>query len=285
MASQELGVDCFGSLSAEAAMSQESGDHLKVYAIAQMQRAIACLGWRGSRAHAGVHQARKSLRRTRACLALGESSLGAGAGTIDRELSNVCDSLSDLRDAKARVESLDRLLRGNAESEVHSCLMSAKRLAIKARTEAMRKEQAGDPHFLTRCERLQVLLAAMPVLPWNHINASALTYAMQQTLQVCDQAAETALKRGREKDWHRLRRRRRRMAQQHTAIEQCAMALPQPQIPDRKLGELLGQAQDLSVLQEFFRKHEELSPEKRQQLRGFLKDEFKHMSAEAMASG
>lgn len=265
-------------------MSEEPGDRLKAYAMAQLKRAVACLGWRGSRAHAGVHQARKSLRRSRACLALGESALGAGAGMIDRELSKVCDSLSALRDAQARVESLDRLLTGNADTELHSCLMLAKRLAIKARADAMRKEQADDPHFLTRCERLQVLIAAMPVLPWNHINENTLTHAMQKTLQACDQAAETALNSGREKDWHRLRRRRRRMAQQHTAIEQCAIALPQLLIPDRKLGELLGQAQDLSVLQEFFKKHQQLPLEKRRQLRVFLKDEFKYLSAEAMAS-
>ena len=183
------------------------------------------------------------------------------------------------------MESLDRLLTGNVESEIRSCLVSAKRLAMSARVDCMRQEQAGDPYFLTRRERLQVLIAAIPVLPWNHINANTLIDAMQCTQQACDQAAETALRRGGEKDWHRLRRRRRRMAQQHTALEQCAIVLPKLEIPDRKLGELLGHAQDLAVLREFFRKHPGLSPENRRQLLAFLKDEFTHLSVEAMASG
>ena len=266
-------------------MFPEPCDQLRAYTLGQLQRAITCLTWRGSRAHQGVHQARKSMRRVRACLALGKSALGAGANMLDRELSKICDGLSAVRDAQARVESLDRLLTGNAESEIRSCLVSAKRLAMKARADAMRNEQADDPYFLTRRERLQVLIAAIPVLPWNHINVNALTDAVQCTLQACDQAAETALKRGREKDWHRLRRRRRRMAQQQTALEQSAIVLPKLEIPDRKLGELLGQAQDLSVLREFFRKHPGLSPENGRQLLAFLKDEFTHLSEEAMASG
>ena len=122
----------------------EPGDRLKAYAIAQLQRATACLGWRGSRAHAGVHQARKSLRRIRACLALGESALGAGAGMIDRELSKVCDSLSVLRDAQARVESLERLIDHHAGSEMQTCLKAARRLAMQARADAMHEEQSTD---------------------------------------------------------------------------------------------------------------------------------------------
>ena len=116
-------------------MLQTPSDSLKAYALNQLQRAIACLSWRGSRAHAGVHQARKSMRRARACLALGESALGAGANMIDRELSKICGSLSSLRDAQARVESLDRLLANNlndVEFGIRPCLTAAKRLAVLA---------------------------------------------------------------------------------------------------------------------------------------------------------
>lgn len=264
-------------------MSEEPGDRLKVYAIAQSQRAIACLSWRGSRAHAGVHQARKSLRRTRACLALGEAALGAGAGMIDRELSKVCDSLSALRDAQARVESLERLISHHAGSGIQTCLQAAKRLAIQARAEAMRQEQGLDPQFLSRRERLKVLAAAIPVLPWEQMSIAGLLRAMQQSMLACDTAADTALSKGKEKDWHRLRRRRRRLVQQFTALENSGIQLPQLAIPDKKIGSLLGEAQDLTLLRAFFRKHSGLSAEDAMQLRKFLKTEFRHLSSQAMA--
>lgn len=264
-------------------MSQEPGDRLKSYAMAQLQRAMACLGWRGSRAHAGVHQARKSLRRTRACLALGESALGAGANMIDRELSKVCDSLSALRDAQARVESLVRLIEHNSDSETQSCLQAAKRLALLARADAMRHEQAVDCQFLTRRERLQVVAAAMTVLPWEQVTIGGLTRAINAAMLACDKAAEIALSQGREKDWHRLRRRQRRLVQQHTALENSIIELPLIPLPDRKIGTLLGEAQDLTLLREFFQKHHGLSVDDSITLRRYLKTQFRHLSSEAMA--
>jgi CHAD domain-containing protein len=263
--------------------SIEPGDRLRAYALAQLQRAITCLAWRGARAHEGVHQARKSMRRARACLALGESALGAGATMLDRELSDICESLSALRDAQARVERLNQLLDQHENPELRNSLLMAKKIALSARAEAMRNEQAVDADFLTRRERLQVLAAAMPVLPWQHINNDALINALQRTMQVCDKAAEIALSRGIVKDWHRLRRRRRRLIQQHTALEQCGIELPSMAIPNKKLGTLLGEAQDLSILHDFFRKHSELSKVDEKRLGTFLKQEFKHLSAEAMA--
>ncbi len=264
-------------------MPQQAGDQLKAYALAQLRRANGCLAWRGSRAHEGVHQARKSMRRVRACLALGESALGAGASMLDDELSKICESLSSLRDAQARVESLDRLLEKHPDREIHACLNAAKRLAIAARAEAMRNEQAIDKDFLTRRERLQVVFAAMPVLPWQHIDAGVLALSMRHSMQACEEAAEIALSRGKEKDWHRLRRRRRRLIQQHTALENCHIELPWIAAPDRKLGTLLGEAQDISILRDFFKQHPGLSEENQKRLRKLLKHEFGHLSAEAMA--
>jgi len=263
-------------------MSVEPGDRLKAYAIAQLQRAITCLGWRGSQAHEGVHQARKSLRRVRACLALGESALGAGAGMIDHELSRVCESLSALRDAQARVESLDRLLAHNVDAEIRPCLQKARRLAVLSRADEMRNEQVLDSLFRTRRERLKVLQAAMPVLPWEQISLTGLSRAMQNSMLECDKAADTALSQGKEKDWHRLRRRRRRLVQQHTALENSGIELPLIPAPDRKIGTLLGEAQDLTLLREFFQKHHGLSVGDAMQLRRFLKTEFRHLSSEAM---
>ncbi len=263
-------------------MPPEPGDSLKAYALEQIQHAIACLGWRGSRTHAGVHQARKSMRRARACLALGESALGAGAIMIDGEIAKICDSLSCLRDAKARVESLDRLLTSNAETETRHCLQAAKRIAMNARADAMRVEQTNDLDFLTRRERLYVVEAAFPVLPWKQISMSGLSRAMHHSMYASDEAAEIALSRGKAKDWHRLRRRRRRLAQQHTALVHCDILLPSIVVPDHKLGSLLGEAQDISLLREFFKNHSGLSIQNRMILKVFLKQEFNHLSAEAM---
>ena len=99
-----------------------------------------------------------------------------------------------------------------------------------------------------------------------------------------NKAADTALSQGREKDWHRLRRRRRRLVQQHTALKSSGIELPLIPVPDRKIGTLLGEAQDLTLLREFFQKHHGLSVDDAMKLRRFLKTQFRHLSSEAMAA-
>jgi CHAD domain-containing protein len=51
-----------------------------------------------------VHQARKSIRRVRATLALGASSSAAPAAVFDKELQRINRSLSPMRDGQALVE-------------------------------------------------------------------------------------------------------------------------------------------------------------------------------------
>jgi len=46
---------------------------------------------------------------------------------------------------------------------------------------------------------------------------------------------------------------------------------------------LLGEAQDISILRDFFRQHTAMSEENQKRLRKLLKREFGHLSAEAMA--
>ena len=45
---------------------------LRDYGLAELAVAIHGLSMRGGRVHAGIHQARKAIRRTRAMLTLGE---------------------------------------------------------------------------------------------------------------------------------------------------------------------------------------------------------------------
>ncbi|MEH6418627.1 CHAD domain-containing protein, partial [Pseudomonas sp. CGJS7] len=105
------------------------GLRLRAFATRELDQALDALGWRGNRIHAGVHLARKCLRRTRAALALGGDALGPGAALVDRELRGLNLNLSNLRDAHALVETLDRLLRSHAEAEVRALLLRARRRA------------------------------------------------------------------------------------------------------------------------------------------------------------
>ena len=92
------------------ALPDGPGPALQRYALDELGAAIDALEPFGGRLHAGVHRSRKAMRRSRAVLALGGDAMGPGGRLIDRALRKANRGLSDLRDAHALVETLERLL-------------------------------------------------------------------------------------------------------------------------------------------------------------------------------
>jgi CHAD domain-containing protein len=221
---------------------------LRAYAGNELDRAIVHLGWRGGRLHEGVHQARKSLRRVRATLALGAPVLGAGAALIDREVRRVNRRLSKMRDAQALVETLDRLIAKGKPREALPVLRRARRLAAIARAAIARRELASDPALARKRALLTTLHAALPALPWTKLTETRVRDALAAALGRVDVAGVRARATGRDEDWHRWRRRVRRLSQQHRAIGPGISDIHAARRRVRMLAELLGQGQDYALL-------------------------------------
>jgi CHAD domain-containing protein len=221
---------------------------LRAYACGELDRAIAHLGWRGGRVHEGVHQARKSLRRTRATLALGAVVLGPGAALIDREVRRVNRRLSTMRDAQALVETLDRLIAKGKPPEALPVLRRARRTAAIARVESARRELASDPALARKRALLVTLRAALPALPWDTLTETRVRDTLAQGLLQIDVAGARARATGRDDDWHRWRRRVRRLSQQHRAVGSLIVDINAARRRVKTLAELLGDGQDYALL-------------------------------------
>jgi CHAD domain-containing protein len=226
------------------------GPRLHDYAAAELARAIACLGWRGGRLHAGVHQARKSLRRVRATLALGLPQLGPGAALVDRELRRLNRRLSKLRDAQALVETLDALLAESDEEATAQVLRRARRIAARARAGRARSTLAADPQLQDRRALLAVLQAALPALRWDRVTGDSVAEQWRLSLLRVGEAGSRAQATHRDEDWHRWRRRARRLSQQHRALGDAAVRPDGIEGRHKKLAVLLGEAQDHALLRE-----------------------------------
>lgn len=227
------------------------GQALGVYARHELEAAIARLGWRGGRRHAGIHQARKSVRRARAALALGADTLGPGAALVDRELRRINDGLSALRDAQALVETLDRRLSLDHGAATVRVLRRARRVAAAARAGAARDALALDPGLTGRQAMLGVLCAAMAALPWDAIPDSRLRGSLADSQSRMELARARALGTGDDEDWHRWRRRARRVSQQRRALRSSGLEAGGPiddAAFDKRTTERLGIAQDLNLL-------------------------------------
>ena len=222
------------------------GNALCDYGLAELDAAIDSLVQRGNEIHAGVHHARKAIRRTRAMLALGAPALGPGARFLDRALREVNHRLSPLRDAHALVETLDRLHTKARDDATREALDHARRSASRRRAAI-----AHQPEFARELQRahaiVRTLRAALTGLPWETISPSVVADAMAASEQKAASACERACKRDDAEAWHRWRRRMRRISQQHRALVASGVPVNADEF-DKNLTEQLGVLQDLNLL-------------------------------------
>lgn len=252
---------------AASAPAPPPGARLHAVAATELLRAIDHLGWRGPRLHAGVHQARKSMRRTRAVLALGMPALGAGAALIDRELRRAIRSLSRLRDAHALIGTCDHwLAKEAADGDTAALLRRVRRTAARARAMAARNALVDDPQLGGRRALLLTLHAALGGLDWAAVDEACIVAALRRSAERIASAGERARDSGRDEDWHRWRRRARRLSQQHTALGDCAPATDADR-EGKRLALLLGQAQDYAMLIEHCGRKSGLAKADRERLR------------------
>jgi CHAD domain-containing protein len=260
-----------------AALTMPPGSRLHEYATTQLARAIACLAWRGARLHTGVHQARKSLRRVRATLALGGSALGPGAALVDRELRRINRSLSKLRDAHALVAALDEIIATQADDDdATPVLRRIRRTAARARAVHAREALADDPQLQDKRALLTTLLAALPGLKWDAIATADAGAALQSSLIQAETAAAKARAGNDDADWHRWRRRARRVSQQQRALGDALAHRPTGK-NDKRLAVLLGKAQDHAMLCEHCGRKSIFVKVDRQVLRALAESRMQHL--------
>lgn len=266
----------------ENVSSPNPGDQLKAYACAQLARAELFLSRRGTHTHEGVHQARKSMRRVRACIALAGFEKVPAGRKIDRVIAGLCRSLSSLRDAHARVGLLDSLLHREHPEDEQALLRRARSAALADRVEAMHQARADDPDFSSRRRQLLALEVELASLPWTAIDADTITAAIAHSMKRACKAQDRALHDGNADDWHRWRRRRRRLAQQHTALQAIGIELGGLNDAEREITRLLGESQDLHILVRYFGGHRAISRRERRALTAMLQTRHADKNAEVI---
>jgi CHAD domain-containing protein len=251
------------------------GPALCTYALGELEAALVALAQPGEGVQEGVHQARKSLRRTRAVLALGNGILGPGTVMIDRELRRINVGLSRLRDSHALVETLERLLDSKLDDDTRRLLKQVHEIALTRRLACTETELSSDPELGQRRALVHTLRMAMPSLAWERLTPSSLRIALADSDARMQRAQTRAIDRdtggsGEDERWHRWRRRARRASQQRRALDAIGIATHQPSSAfDKRTTENLGLAQDLSLLLDHCRGDAPFSPPQCEALRAY----------------
>jgi len=220
-----------------------TGVPLRDLALAQLDIAHALLAGAPDTLHQGIHQARKSVRRVRAALALASGRLGHATERVDAELRRWCRGLSPLRDAQALVEALGRLQDDDFAAPGDGRLAIA--LAVQRRDSTLHSALARDPAFASRRARLVRVRRQIESLPWHLADPSTALANLAKASRRVDKARERAGRHpDRDLDWHRLRRRIRRVRQMQTLAATAYGIAADSDASSDAIAEALGLAQD-----------------------------------------
>jgi hypothetical protein len=194
-------------------------------------------------------------------------TLGPGAALIDRELRRMNHCLSKLRDAQALVDTLNLLIDAQTDESTALVLRRARRIAARARALRARSALDEDPRLQDKRALLATLLAGLSGLPWDAINESGVDAQLRLGLLQAEEAGMRARATSDDEDWHRWRRRTRRLSQQHRALGDSMKLLPEMDAHHKSLAVLLGEAQDYALLREHCGKRSAFTQADRQVLR------------------
>lgn len=172
----------------------------------ELETAIAELSKPGTLSDTSVHEARKSIKKTRAAIRLMRDELGSSYKDENRFLGDVGRKLSDLRDASVLVSSLDSLSTRTQSRKTKACL---KKLAAEFR---LRQQQAAeDEHSSATVEAAarQLASVAQRVDEWpcSKRGFDALRTGCKRTLQRTREAFQQVQKSGTPEDLHDWRKR------------------------------------------------------------------------------
>jgi hypothetical protein len=231
---------------------QAPGLLLREYVLRQFDAAIRALGAPRSQLHAGVHQARKALRRSVAVLDLARRAMPESADSLRLEIKEACRRLSSLRDADALIETLDCQIKAQAVKLPALVLLRTRLLSSRAKV--LQRALTQDPNFHGCRETLRGLGEKLAALPWEAVAARDIHRALARSQRRVRYAKQVAKQRQTESARHRWRRRLRHLVDQleagRWASNRCS-GLPRMALPRKKLLERaarLGHERDLRQL-------------------------------------
>ena len=224
------------------------GALLQAEAEQELERAARQLARPGEERHQGIHQARKSIRRVRALLALAGGAFSATPSVkrLDASLRSLCRGLSALRDADALRDALLHLSRDAVIGPIECERLCAFVAVVRARRLAT--ALARDPDFARRRSRLQQAQTRLSLLPWGQVRDADIEAAQALSRKRLRRALKAARGSSDAEAWHTLRRRLRRLRQQESTLARMTPQTDHGTPGIAELAERMGLAQDHALL-------------------------------------
>ncbi len=215
------------------------------------------LGWleKAHHDHAkGLHETRKSIKKLRALLRLLRGSERDFARRENARLRDAARLISGPRDATAMVETLDRMIAAHPD-KVASASLDLVRKRLAARRDRIGADLAVlEPAVTNATREVMTSRAAFSLAAFATLTPAMLASSVRHAVRAWKKAMRRAARRGRDDDFHDMRKAVKAHAAQLSLLE-TYWGGPRKRYSDRvdRLGELLGNFNDLTVLRDAIR--------------------------------
>jgi CHAD domain-containing protein len=192
---------------------------LHAYVLARFDIAGRSLGRSGEQLHHAIHDVRKAIRKIRATLDLGRKQLWPDAAPVFRELRQLCRTLSQVRDVRAAIETLELLFIQSTDDEIRTLLRHNLKSLMEKQALELRRLLKQDPGLKRFRIRLRKLRDVVSSLNWGEIDAESVRASLARSERRSKRARSDAKDESNGVMRHRWRRRLRRQRHQMMILE------------------------------------------------------------------
>jgi CHAD domain-containing protein len=160
--------------------------------------------------HAGIHAARKGLRRLKSLLRLGTDTFGGALVEIDARIGKLATGLSPLRDAHVAVTLAHHLAGPRPSAAWADAITTLEHRRDGRLVEALHR----DPRFLKRRRAVRDLGDLIERLPWRTLKRGVVEAALDKQQRRVVMAEKRVRKASTPANLHGWRRRARRLRMQ-----------------------------------------------------------------------
>ncbi len=212
----------------------------------ELESSLALLSDADGDRNAAVHESRKSVRRVRAWLRLGDGFRRRALAQIDAQLRLLRRTLGPLRDGASRVEALDRLRKRRDLVRMRGVLNMARARLVEDRERRWSRRPRHGGAWRRLLQGLADLLASIDDWPLLGLNQPEARRALRrQFRRACVGRRQCAGRTGAVQR-HAWRGRVRILLLQSQLLEQAGLLAPAPAL--KRLAQSLGNENDLALV-------------------------------------
>lgn len=221
-------------------------EFLRAACLKELERALTLLSDVHGDRNGAVHESRKSVRRVRAWLRLGDRHRRKALAPIDAQLRLLRRTIGPLRDGASRIEALDRLRKRRDMVRMRGPLAAARKVLTDALERRWQRRPRHGGAWQRLLQGLADLLSSLHGWPLEGLSEAEARRGLRRSFRrACTGRRECAGRTGAVQR-HSWRGRVRILLLQSQLLEKRGMLPPAPEL--KRLAQSLGNENDLALV-------------------------------------